>query len=283
MRTNARYGYAAIVVAIFCAASVSSTVYSQDEFGRTSRGRVRDSSTSMDAEQALRAAGVQCRVVRARLVGRDENRTPMYEAACADGDAYTVIGSPTNRAFDCLALEAQAEARRSNRRIPPVRQCGIRPARSLVQRVGAYAVEAGLDCSVDQARSIGRTATGYQLFEVGCRGEAGAWLEQTSTGWLATDCYRVQRGGGSCHLTDAREQTATAQAWLAASPQTRDCRVIDALFLGESRLGGLYEARCADGAGFIVRRDASGATDAIFPCGADFGVEVQCQSTLGRD
>lgn len=279
MQVSTPNGYAIFALALFCAAFISTTAQSQSEYGRSYRGRVRDNSASIEAEQALRTAGVQCHVVRAHLVGRDENRTPLYEAACADGDAYTVIGSPTNRAFDCLELEAQAEARRSNRRIPPVRQCSIRPARSLAHRTEAYAAEAGLDCRVDQARLLGRTAMGARQFEVGCRGEAGAWLEQTSTGWKATDCYRVRHSGGACAFTDAREQATTAQRWLAASPQSSDCRVTEALFLGESRLGGLYETRCSSGGGFIVRRTASGTIDAIFPCGVDFGVHVQCQST----
>lgn len=278
-----RNGLASVVIGAVCSAAMGGAVRAQDDYERSSHGRIRDRSASMDAGQALLAAGVECRVVRARLVGRDENRTPLYEAACADGDVYTVIGSPTNRAFNCLDLEAQAAARRANRRVPLVRQCTIRPTRSLAQQGAAYAREAGLGCRVDQARSLGRTAAGSRLFEVGCRGEVGAWLEQTSAGWTATDCYRVQRSGGACTFTDEREKAMTAQRWLSASPQPAACRVTGASFLGESRSGGLYEARCAGGAGFVVRRSASGAVDAVFPCGTDFGVEVDCQSAVRRD
>jgi len=275
------HGLILAVIGVACvtfAASAAHAQDTQDQYERSSHGRIRDGSINMDAEQALLTAGVQCRVVQAQLIGRDETGTPLYEAACADGDAYTVIGSPTNRAFDCLDLEAQAEARRVNRRIPAVRQCAHHPTRSLVQRVGTYAAEAGLGCHVDQARSLGRTAAGLRLYEVGCRGQAGAWLEQTSTRWIATDCFRVQQGGGVCGFTDEREKAATAQRWLPTS----SCRVIEASFLGESRSGGLYEADCEGGAGFIIRRSGSGAVEAVVPCGADFGVEVQCRASGGR-
>lgn len=270
---------ACLVIVAVCALVPSRVVRAQDEYERTYRGRTRDNSALLEAEQALLAAGVQCRVVRARLVGRDAERTPLYEAICADGDAYTVSGSPTFRAYNCMDLEAQAESRRTNRRIPAVRQCTLRQTFSLAQRAEAYAVEAGLDCHVDQARSLGRTAGGARLFEVGCRGEVGAWLEQTSAGWIASDCYRVQQSGGACLFTNALERAATAQRWLSDSPQVLTCQVIDVSFLGQSRRGGLYEANCQDGAAFVFRRSQSGDIDATFPCGADFGVEVRCQST----
>jgi hypothetical protein len=279
----ARSGFVHLVIGAVCAAFLAGAVHAQDRHERSYRGRIGDTSIRMDAEEALLAAGVQCRVVRARFIGRDETRTPLYEAACADGDAYTVIGSPINRAFDCLDLDAQAVARRENRNVPAVRRCTVRPARSLVRRIETYAVEAGLDCHVDQGRFIGHTATGSRLFEAGCRGRAGAWLEQSSTGWIVTDCFRVQRGGGSCTLTSAHESAATAQQWLSTSPRTPGCHVIEASFLGESRAGGLYEASCEGGDGYIVRRGAAGSIDAIFPCAADFGVEVHCGSAPRRD
>jgi hypothetical protein len=118
-----------------CAVLIATPAVSQEsDYGRTQRGRLPDSSVNSEAQIAAGEAGVNgCLVTRALFLGRDATGSPQYEIVCREGSGYIVLGASENRAYDCLSLERQAEARRAgNRNAPRVRRCRLSRNRAYV-------------------------------------------------------------------------------------------------------------------------------------------------------
>lgn len=239
-------------------------------------------AAAMGAQDAARVAGVDCRVASAVYLGRTEDYRPIYEAVCRDGPGYLLIGGRDAQGFNCLALEAQLEterARATGRALPPTcRTPGNRNAAPVVTR---FAREAGLDCVVDEAAMIGLSIDNRFIYEAGCRGEVGAWLEFDGAGWIVTDCVVVVAQGGECRFTTADERARLAARWLAKRSDVeaaRRCTAVDVRYMGGNATGGWYEARCASGDGLVVRLDDARTVAEVLPCAEATRIGGGCEA-----
>ncbi|NBW08866.1 MAG: hypothetical protein EBR82_12660 [Caulobacteraceae bacterium] len=232
-------------------------------------GRVPDASVRLEAQDLADRLGLACRVGRAEARGIDADRMPQFEVTCAEGAGYLLIDGVRPRAVDCLSLEASRVA--SDGR---TQACRIAANRDPVPVIAPLAREAGIVCRVDAGALRGRTPTGATLYEVGCAGEDGFWLEQAATGWTVTACMKAAARGGDCRFTTPGEQGATVRRWLAGN-EAAGCDVVEARFMGEGREAQagteLYEARCRSGGGWLIR--AASEPDglpkrvvAVYPC-----------------
>lgn len=212
------------------------------------------------------SANAGCQVTEAVALGVTAERQPIFEAACATGPGYILIASTPPQAADCVLLAGQAEIER--RRNPDADvgvQCNIPANQDIVRVIAAYAQEAGIRCTVDQAASVGKTPENDLVYEVGCAGADGYWLTKLSTGWETTPCLQVLAQGGSCRYTDAAEQAASAKTMLAGSAIAA-CDVQQVRFMGGNANGQFYEVKCSEAEGYILRTNAENAIQQTYPC-----------------
>jgi hypothetical protein len=184
-------------------------------------GRVQDPSVRLDAQDLAGRAGVACEVRRAEARGIDAVGSAQFEVTCAEGPGYLLIDGARPRGLDCLSLEAANRA--SDGRTPA---CRIAANRNAVPVVSALAAEAGIACRVDAGAMRGRTPADGILYEVGCAGEDGYWLERTAAGWTVTACLKVTVQGGGCRFTGRAEQAASVRRWLAGGAAS-DRHIVD--------------------------------------------------------
>lgn len=267
-------GAAALLVAMMS----SDVAHAQTRFERS----VDAPAAAMGAQDAARAAGIDCRVASAVYLGRTEDYRPIYEAVCRDGAGHLLIGGRDAQGFNCLALEAQLEterARATGRALPPT--CRTPGNRNAVPVVARFAREAGLDCTIDEAAMIGLSIDNRFIYEAGCRGDVGAWLEFGGEGWIVTDCVVVVAQDGECRFTTADERARLAGRWLAAQPDleaARRCSAVDVRYMGGNATGGWYEARCAFGEGLVVRLDAARAVAEVLSCAEATRIGGGCEA-----
>lgn len=218
------------------------------------------------AQVQATAAGSTCQVSEATLLGVNAEQQPIYEAACATGPGYIVIASIPPQAVDCVLLAGQADIDRARDPAADVGlQCVIPVNTDIVRVVSVYARDAGLPCAVDQAASIGKSPEGNYIYEAGCNGSDGYWIEQLPTGWQKTECLTVVTQNGVCRFTTPVEQAATLKTWLAGS-EAAACDVTEARYMGANTNGAFYEAKCGAGDGYIARFDAARTVQQIYPC-----------------
>ena len=218
------------------------------------------------AEALLTATGTTCQATETNLRGQVGEGQAVYEVACATGPGYILIGSTPPQAVDCVLLSGQADIVRARDPEADVGlQCLIEANKNVVKVVAAYAAEAGLKCTVDQGASVGKSSDGNVIYEAGCAGVDGAWLEKTPTGWTTTECLKVVSSNGTCRFTTPAEQAATLKAWFANS-EAAPCDVTEARYMGSNPNGAFYEAKCAGADGLIARFDNAMAVQQVYPC-----------------
>ena len=159
------------------------------------------------AAQALAtSAGLDCRMTEASHPGVDATEAPIYEAACADGPGYLLIASTPTQSISCFELAgAAAMARLGNPRAQVGQQCELPANQNSLSVIGNWAREAGVTCQVDQAVVIGKSSDNNTIYEIGCGGDRGYWLERADTGWTKQDCLQRTASGESCLFVTARE------------------------------------------------------------------------------
>ncbi len=230
------------------------------------------------AQQIATAAGVACQVTEATHLGVAARRAQSYEAACATGPGYILIGSTPPQAIDCVLLAGQAEMDRA--RDPAAvlgSQCAIPQNLDVARVVAAYAAEAGVACTVDQGASIGKSSDDNLVYEVGCNGADGYWIEKEPTGWTQTACSIVVTKNQTCQFTTAAERAATLGARLAGAA---DCAVTDSRYMGANANGSFYEAKCGAGNGFVVRLNTAHAVQQVYPCEVAQRIGGGCTLTI---
>lgn len=225
------------------------------------------------AQAALSGAGRSCQVTEAIVVGRDLEHKAVYEAACADGPGFVVVDRRHPIAVPCAELVSGQGRRDLDVDFVAVEQCRLRSNQPDLTHFAALAAEAGVTCRVDQAAEIGRST-----YEIGCDGADGYWIEQTATGWTRTDCLKVVGQGGACRFTTAEEQGQTLSAKLGGSPAA-GCSVSQAVYVGAAGSDHYYEARCGDGAGYMLRMGDDGALRQTFACEDAAHIGGGCQLT----
>ena len=218
------------------------------------------------AQAIATAANANCQVSEATLLGVNAEQQPIYEAACATGPGYILLSTTPPQAVDCVILAGQADLDRSRDPAADVGlQCKIPVNTDVARVVRAYAVEAGITCTVDQGASIGKSTAGNFIYEVGCAEADGFWLEKMPTGWQSTTCMQVITQSAGCKFTQPAEQAATMKAMLAGSPAAA-CDVVEARYMGANSNGAFYEAKCGAEEGYIVRFNTERVVQQVYPC-----------------
>jgi len=219
------------------------------------------------AQVIATAAGSPCQVTLANPLGVTAEQHVAYEATCATGPGYILIASTPPQAVDCVLLAGQAEIERSrNPAADAGTQCVIPQNTDVVRVVAAYAAEAGVSCTVDQGASIGKSTAGNLIYEVGCNGTDGFWLEKEPTGWKKTECSTILTQNATCRFSSVAEQAATLKARFASNPEAAACDVIASRYMGANVNGSFFEAKCAAGNGIITRFDNAYVVQQVYPC-----------------
>jgi hypothetical protein len=222
---------------------------------------------NLAAAQAIAtAAASPCQVTAANLLGQTAEGAKSYEAACATGPGYIFISTTPPQAVDCILLAGQAEIDRARDPAADVgTQCTLPQNTDVLRVLTAYATEAGVPCAVDQGASIGKSASGNLIYEVGCNGVDGYWLEKSATGWTTTECSVITTQNAACRYSTAAEAAATLKARFAGS-DVADCDVTQARYMGANANGSFYEAKCGAGNGVIVRFNPEFAVQQVYAC-----------------
>ena len=228
-----------------------------------------------------------CQVTEAILLGSSAEGQTLYEAACATGPGYILISAgravppapaAPATAADCVDLAGQADiARRRDPAADVGPQCKLPANTDILKVVSAYARDAGVSCAVDQGSATG-VRNGQTVYEVGCPGEDGYWVERAATGWTAIPCIQIKSANGACLYTTPAEQAATLKGWLAGS-NAAACDVNDVRYMGANANGAFYEVKCAAGDGYIARLDAAKAVQQVYPCAEAQRIGGGCKLT----
>lgn len=218
------------------------------------------------AEALLTATSTTCQIGESSLRGQIGEGQSVYEVSCATGPGYVLISSTPPQAVDCVLLSGQADIARARDPEADVGlQCLIEANKDVVKVVAGYAAAAGVTCTVDQGASVGKSSDGNVIYEAGCAGSDGYWLEKTATGWTNTACLQIVSSNGKCRYTTPAEQAATVKAWFANSAAA-PCDVTETRFMGSNANGSFYEAKCAAGDGLIARFNTAMAVQQVYPC-----------------
>ena len=219
------------------------------------------------AQAQLVAAGVSCQVSEAAQPGVNAEQQLIYEAACTDGPGYILIASTPVQAFNCLELAGTAATARMRDPAADVGQQCLLPAnQNGLAVIGGWARGAGVTCTVDEAIAIGKSDEDNVVYEVGCAGVDGYWLERVGEGWKLQDCLQIASAGGTCRFTTAQEQADGFEPKLAGT-EAAACDVTQVRLMGSNANGRFYETKCnAAGEGYIARVNNEGVTQQIYPC-----------------
>lgn len=260
---------------------------SQEQTGRNRRNRNSAPPPPTPEELAQRAqviataANVSCQVTQANLLGQTDAGELSYEATCAAGPGYILINSTPPQAVDCVLLAGQADIERARDPAADVgTQCVIPQNTDVVRVVSVYATEAGFRCTVNEAASIGKSRDDNLIYEVGCDGVDGAWLERLPTGWKVTECAQIITQNGTCRFSTAAEQAATLKARFASNAEAAACDVTQGRYMGANANGSFFEAKCAAGNGVIVRFNPAFEVQQVYPCETAQRIGGGCTMTV---
>lgn len=247
---------------------------------RRGREAAPDPAAALAAAQGfLTAANKDCQATEAKLLGQTAEKISLYEAVCATGPGYIIIGSTPPEALDCLVLASQADKKRQADPAADVGTVCTLPANDNALAVfTAYAQEAGLPCQVDQGAVVGATSDGTLVYEIGCVGVEGYHIQRSASGWEKTECLQVLVQNATCAFTTPTEQAATVKSWLAGTDAAA-CDVQQVRLMGQNANGRFYEASCAAGDGFIARTNAEHGVQQIYPCAVAEKIGGGCKLT----
>jgi hypothetical protein len=233
------------------------------------------------AATALAAAtNSGCTVVDATLRGENAEKQSVYEATCATGPGFILIGTTPPQSADCVVLSGQADITRSRDAAADVGlQCTMPANQNVLAVVTSYAVEAGVHCTVDQGSPVGKSSAANVIYEIGCAGTDGYWLEKTATGWTTTECMKLVSTSATCKYTTPAEQAATLKKWFEGGAASA-CDVTQARYMGSNANGSFYEAKCAAGDGLIARFDNAMAVQQVYPCAEAQRIGGGCTLTV---
>lgn len=235
------------------------------DLGTTSRGLVSDGGTLLAARDAVAQTGINCDVTSAGFRGRSDDGASQYEVACRNRPGYLIVAGRT--VYNCLALSGQNERVRRGESVGSfVPVCRLRANRNPIRHFHRMAAEAGLDCRVDEGVAVGLSPAGGAIYEIGCRGTMGAWIEESANGWIANDCLTVRAQGNDCRFTTAAEELTGFRRWLAGSAAAT-CTPTQLRGMGRNA-GGLsyYEVACAGGGPIVVSLDGGRRVTNVLPC-----------------
>ncbi|MDO9077372.1 MAG: hypothetical protein Q7U72_07965 [Brevundimonas sp.] len=232
------------------------------------------------AQALVVATGAACSVTEAAQPGINTEQQKIYEAACSEGPGLILIESTPPQSFDCLELAGTAYTARLRDPAADVGQQCVLPAnQNGLAIIGGWARTAGATCTIDEAVAIGKTDADNIVYEIGCAGTDGYWLERVGTGWDLKGCLQVNSTGGICRFTTAQEQADGFEPKLAGTDAAA-CDVTQVRLMGSNANGRFYEAKCAaEGEGYIARIDNEGVTQQIYPCATAQRIGGGCRFT----
>ena len=183
-------------------------------------------------------------------------------------------------AVDCVLLAGQATIDRARDPAADVgTQCAMPQNMDVVRVISAYASEAGITCAVNEGASIGKSTEGNLIYEVGCNGADGYWLEKVGTGWKTTECAIVTTQNATCRYSTVAEQVATLKTRLAGS-DAAPCDVTEGRYMGANANGAFWEAKCGAGNGVIVRFNTDHVVQQVYACEVAQRIGGGCTLTI---
>ncbi len=232
----------------------------------------------VSAQAVATSAGVACQVTEAVALGMTEAQEAAYEAACGTGPGYILIAATPPQAVDCVLLAGQAaNVRATDPEADVGQQCALPANQNAVAVIQAYATEAGVDCTVDQASAIGKTDDGNVMYEVRCQARDGYWLEKTATGWTTTACWELIGRRTTCRFTPAE---VSYGAWkdILAGTTAAACDVQQTRLMGKDSANlTIYEIKCASGDGYLARVGADRRAQRVHTCAEAINIGGGCQ------
>lgn len=264
---------------------LASTASAQPALERTptTRGLVRDTNVLLAARDAAARAGAACDVTAAvvRAVGHTGDRH--YEVTCRDGPGYLIVAGTNTTAYNCLLLASQNERferEGSSTRQAPI--CLLRANRNPARHLASMAARAGMDCRVDEGRVVGLSPDESPIYETGCRGAVGAWIEQAPGGWVVTDCLEIRSRGDVCQFTTGSEELAGFRLWLAGS-HAESCAPTQLRSMGRNAAGfTYYEVACVGAAPVVVSLDAERRVSNVLSCTEAAHIGDGCRADQSR-
>lgn len=245
------------------------------------RRRMNNDEIRADIAVQLEKAGVACEVRGFKRVGMTPEAQSIYETVCGAGPGYVLVNGVEPDATSCIVLAGAAA--RALRRDPNARtgaQCTLPENQNGIEIVGGWAREAGVTCKIDQGEWLGSSDAGFDIYEVGCEGSEGFWLEKAASGWTLRGCLQVNAEGLNCRFTNHAEQLAWMRARLAGTP-AQACDVAEIRMIGVSAQGSHYEARCSTpGEGFILRVAREEQAQDVKSCAEVAGRSTTCSLTV---
>lgn len=232
------------------------------------------------AQAAITASGVRCDVTEASNPGVTRgSAASVYEVACATGPGYVVVASGTPRSHSCLELEGRAAETRARFPDADVGQlCTLAANQNGLAVIGGWAREAGVTCTIDEAIDVGRNVAGNVVYEVGCVGQDGYWLERAANRWNLVECLEVASVGDECRFSTPEEQALGFRARLAGT-EAAGCDVARVRMIGSNPNGRFYEAQCAaPNEGYIVRISGD-EPQQVYPCASARRIAGGCALT----
>lgn len=241
-----------------------------------------------EVEAVLAAGSTACEVTEARLLGQSPEQIKIYEAACAGAPGYIVVASTPPQIVDCVILAHSASAAApapaapaAAAAAPPAASsptCALPANQDIQGFLKAYATQAGVPCTVDEAKVRGQSGDGAVVYEIGCAGVDGYWIEKGASGWEKTECIQVISQNGTCQFTTPVEQAATVKSWLTGSDAAA-CDVQQVRLMGQNANGRFIEMTCAGAEGFIIRQNAEHAVQQVYPCATAQQIGGGCKLT----
>jgi hypothetical protein len=235
------------------------------------------------SQSEMNTANVECRVVDAALLGYNAEQQGVYEVSCGSGMGYVVAAAAPPLVTDCVTLAGRADiARGQDPAAPATLVCKLEGNSNIAHMVATYGRQAGVTCAVDQAAMVGTSIAGNAVYEIGCPGVEGYWVEKTAAGWTTTPCTKVAATGTACRFTTGEESAVSARAWLVNTPASA-CDVTDVRYMGANAAGAFYETRCGAGGGFVARLDNAMAVQQVYPCAEAATIGGGCRLTAAVD
>lgn len=232
-----------------------------------------------EAEAVLASASVTCQVTDAKLLGQTAEQTKIYETACSGAPGYIVVASTPPQAVDCVILDSQAQAARAaNPEAPTGPTCTLPGNLDIQGFLKAYATQASVPCTVDEVKVRGQSGDGAVIYEVGCAGADGYWIEKNASGWEKTECLQILSQNSTCLYTTPAEQAATVKAWLPGTDAAA-CDVQQVRLMGQNANGRFIEMTCAGADGFIIRQNAEKVVQQVYPCATAQQIGGGCKLT----
>ncbi|MFK0298892.1 hypothetical protein ACIQTU_06695 [Brevundimonas sp. NPDC090276] len=232
-----------------------------------------------EVEAIFASASTPCQVTEAKMLGVSAEQVKIYEASCAGAAGYIVVASTPPQLADCIVLANQAaDARAANPEAPPSQTCSLAGNQDVMGVLKSYATQAGIACTVDEAKVRGQTGGGAVVYEIGCAGADGYWIEKNASGWEKTECLQVVSQNSTCLFTTPAEQAATVKSWLPGSDAAA-CDVQQVRLMGQNANGRFIEMTCAGADGFIIRQNAEHAVQQVYPCATAQQIGGGCKLT----